>query len=167
MGNRKARELMLQQEQDSIWHRIRTEPRSATQDVHARGIGGLRMQLIVSPSFEEARAWDVRQGPEGWCLFRPRVLQGRPELQFVGYDRQEFPPERLSSYFERIIALSIPIAPDLSGYGGVDGTMHQLAVFGDMWSSWRFQWWSDSPSQWRPLVDIASEMFAAFSATER
>lgn len=166
MGNRKARELMLQQEQDALWHRIRTEPRPARRDVHAFGIGLLRMQLIVCPSFEEARIWDVRDGPQGWCLFRPRVLQSRPEMQLVGYDALSFPPDRLASFFARTTALSLPLAPDLSRCAGADGTMHELAVFGDLSSSWRFHWWSDPPKQWRPLVDIASEMHEAFSAAE-
>jgi hypothetical protein len=44
--------------------------------------------------------------------------------------------------------------------------MYQLAVFGDLWSSWRFQWWSEAPAAWRPLVAIAEEMIAAFAAAE-
>lgn len=164
MGNRKAREFMLQQEEDSLWHRIRTEPRPATCDVHARGIGQLRMQLIVCPSFEDGMAWDVRQGPQGWCLFRPRVLGSWPQVQLIGYDTVPFASDRLADYFKRVTALSLPIAPDLSGCCGPDGTTHQLAIFGDMYSSWRFQWWSKPPKQWRPMVEIASEMLAAFLA---
>lgn len=167
MGNRKARELVLQQEQESLWQRIRTEPRPATRDVFAPGIGLLRMQLIVCPSFEDASALEVRHGPQGWRLFRPRVLQSWPEVQLVGYDAVLFPADRLASYFDRVTALSLPMAPDLSGCGGCDGTMHEFAVFGDLFSSWRFRWWSQPPKQWSPLVDIASEMLSAFSVAKR
>lgn len=75
MGNRKARELILQQQQDALWHRIRTEPRSVTGDIHVSGIGQRRMQLIVCPSFADALAWEVRHGPQGWHLFRTQVLR--------------------------------------------------------------------------------------------
>src|SRR5207237_9393550 len=114
VGNRAGRELMLQQEQDARWDRTRTEPRPATRDVFAFGIGFLRMQLIVCPSFESALAWEVREGPSGWQLFRPRVVQPWPEVHLLGYDAVPFPSERLASYFDSVTALSLPIAPVLS-----------------------------------------------------
>lgn len=168
MGNRRARELMLQQEEDACWQRIRTEPRPATRDVHARGIGALRVQLIKCPSFEEARAWEVRNGPQGWTLFEPRVLRQLSilEVELVGYDAVPFPSDRLATFFAKITALSLPIAPILTGSAGADGTLYQMAVFGDLCSSWRFHWWDRPPEGWRPLVTIAEEMFAAFESTK-
>jgi hypothetical protein len=62
VGNRRARELMLRQAEEADWARVRTEPRPAHCDVHARGIGARRLQLIVAPSFEEVSVWEMRQG---------------------------------------------------------------------------------------------------------
>jgi hypothetical protein len=166
MGNRKAREMMLQKEQDALWERIRTEPRPAASDVYAYGIGIRRIQLIVWPSFEEAFVWDVREGPESWRLFRPNVLDSSIGLVVVGYDAVPIESNRLEVFFRRIIGLSMPIAPDLSSCGGADGTSYELAIFGDLHSSWRFQWWSQAPKHWRPLVEVASEMIVAFSKAE-
>jgi hypothetical protein len=87
-------------------------------------------------------------------------------VQLVGYDAIPFPSDRLAAFFQQITALSLPLAPDMSGYGGCDGTMNELAVFGDLWSSWRFRWWSEFPEQWRPLVAIASEMIESFPSRE-
>lgn len=52
----------------------------------------------------------------------------------------------------------------MSGAGGADGTLYEMAVDGDLSSGWRFRWWSDGPEQWRPLVELAEEMHAAFAA---
>lgn len=52
--------------------------------------------------------------------------------------------------------------PDLSGMGGADGSNYELAVFGDLYSEFRFQWWSEPPAEWKPLVTIATEMIKAF-----
>jgi hypothetical protein len=166
MGNRKARELMVQKERDALWERIRTEARPARSDVHAIGIGVRRIQLIVCPSFEQAIVWDVRQGPNGWQLYRPREVDSSIDLNVIGYDEVQFESSRLASFFDRVTAISMPIKPDLSGFGGADGTGYELAVFGDLWSSWRFKWWSESPRQWLPLVEITNEMIAAFSNAE-
>jgi hypothetical protein len=163
VGNRRARELRLQQAEKADWERVRTEPRPAHHDVHARGIGVRRLQLIIAPSFEEVSVWEVRQGQE-WQLVRPRVIETQPALLLVGHEVIPFASAALAAYFERVVGLTLPLRPDLSGYGGTDGTLHEFAVFGDMFSAWRFQWWSSWPEQWRPLVELAAEMHAAFTA---
>ncbi|HVF74577.1 MAG TPA: hypothetical protein VM938_05970, partial [Acidimicrobiales bacterium] len=84
----------------------------------------------------------------------------------VGYDPVPFESDRLAAFFQRVATLTMPIGPDLSGYGGCDGTMYQLAAFGDLFSACRFQWWSSWPPHWQPLVDIASEMIEAFTDAE-
>jgi hypothetical protein len=128
-----------------------------------RGIGVRRLQLIVAPSFESTSVWDVRQGRE-WQLIRPQVVGTDPALLVVGHEVVPFASAALAAYFERVTLLTLPLRPDLSGCGGADGTVYELAVFGDLYSEWRFQWWSNWPAQWRPLVELAEEMHAAFVA---
>jgi hypothetical protein len=82
----------------------------------------------------------------------------------VGHDLVPLPSTTVAAYFERVTALSLPLCPDLSGCGGADGTMYELEVVGDMSSGWRFHWWSQWPEQWRPLVELAEQMHAAFLA---
>jgi hypothetical protein len=166
MGNRQARAFVHREQDAADWDRARTVSRPAASDVHVRGIGLRRLQLIVCPPFGGDRAWEVRQRQEQWWLFASRVVAPWPAVQFVGYDPVPFDPAVLSSYFARIVALTLALSPDLSGWGGADGTISQLAVFGGLFSEWRFQWWSQSPPQWQPLVAIAGEMLAAFSAAE-
>ena len=169
MGNRRARELMLRQADEADWERVRTQPRPARSDPHAGGIGVRRLQLIVAPSFETASVWDVRQvwdahrGHE-WQLIRPRIVEMDPALLVVGHDVVPLPSATVAAYFERVIAINLPLRPDLSGCGGADGTVYELEVVGDLSSGWRFHWWSNWPQQWRPLVELAEEMHAAFSA---
>lgn len=168
MGNRRARELMLRQADDSDWERVRTQPRPAQSDPHARGIGVRRLQLIVAPSFESASVWDVRQlwnaqREHEWQLIRPRVVETEPAIIVVGHDVVPLPSSTVAAYFERVTALTVPLRPDLSGCGGADGTMYELSVAGDLSSGWRFQWWSEWPQQWRLLVELAEEMHAAFA----
>ena len=166
MGNREARKLTRQIEDNAKWQRHIAERRPATRDVLPIGpvLGIRRLQLITCPSFESAHAWEVRASKSEWRLFRTQVVESWPDVQLVGYDPVDFSSEQLSGYFDRIISLTLPLCPDLSGGGGLDGTTHQLAVFGDLYSSWRYQWWSEPPPQWSPLVAIASDMITAFSA---
>jgi hypothetical protein len=114
VGNRRARELMLRQAEEANWERVRTEPRPARCDVHARGIGLRRLQLIVAPSFGQSSEWEVRQGQE-WQLIRPRVVATAPELTVLGHAVVPFVSSALAAYFERVAALKLPLRPDLSG----------------------------------------------------
>jgi hypothetical protein len=163
VGNRRARELRLRQTEEADWERVRTDPRPAHGDVHARGIGVRRLQLIVAPSSEYVSVWEVRQCQE-WQLIRLQVVETAPALVVVGHEVVPFVSGVLVTYFERVTALTLPLCPDLSGCGGADGTLHELAVFGDLSSAWRFQWWSTWPERWRPLVELAAEMHAAFTS---
>lgn len=163
MGNRKSRELMKQQDDYAAWTVATTQPRLAVSDVHARGIGTRRLQLIVGPSFTEGMAWEVRQFENRWHLYRSDVLSDRP-LHLLGYARLSIESGILESFFNRIVSLTLPIMPTLNGMAGADGESFQLAIFGDMWSEVRFQWWSEPPQAWMPLVAIAAEMIRAFKA---
>jgi len=166
MGNRQAREFMLRQQEAADWERVRTEDRPATCDVSAPGIGARRLQLIVCPSFSKWHAWEVRSRQTDWWLFRSKIITPWPDVRLVGYDPLPIDSEVLSSFYSRIVGLTLSIAPALSNRSGLDGTVTQLAVFGDLFSEWRFQWWSQPPEQWRSLVNIASEMLTVFSEAE-
>lgn len=163
MGNKRAREYMLRHAEEIDWERVRTEPRPLSRDAHARGIGMRCLQLVVMPSFEDAAVWEVRRTAEGWVLHRPQVVQSVPEVLLLGINPVHFDSETLAGYYHRITLLTLPIGPDQSGLAGCDGTSYQLACFGDLWSQWRFQWWTRHPTQWQPLVDIANEMIEAFT----
>ena len=165
MGNRKARDFILNQQDDTDWKRVQSETRLAIRDVHARGIGQRRLQLIECPSFGHGQAWEVRQSVD-WCLYRSKVVGSRPEVRLVGYDAIAIESDLLSSFFNRAVSLSLPIAPFLSDRGGADGDITQIAIFGGFSES-RFQWWNDSPPEWKPLVDLAAEMLDVFKVATR
>jgi hypothetical protein len=139
MGNRPAREFMKRQEDEAAWERAASEPRLALTDVFARAIGLRQLQLIICPSFEEGRCWEVRQREDEWRLFRSEIVAEWPAIQLVGYQPVPIADGLLSSFFARIVSLSLPVSPHLNSIGGADGTIHQLAVFGDMHSEWRLQ----------------------------
>jgi hypothetical protein len=117
VGNRRARGLRLRQAEEADWARVRTEPRPAHCDVHARGIGVRRLQLIVAATFEEVVVWEVRQGQE-WQLIRPRVFATEPKLMLVGHDVVPFSSSALAAYFERLVGLTLPLRPDRMGLVG-------------------------------------------------
>ncbi len=155
---------MLRQAEEAYRERARAEPRALVHSSVAPGTGRLLLQIVESASFEGTRVWEVRQTFDGWQLQRPEVVQTWPEFWIVGCNPVPFDQATLADYHRRITSLTLPLAPDQSGMGGLDGTSHQLACFGDLFSQWRFQWWSTHPPQWQPLVDIANEMIEGFSA---
>jgi hypothetical protein len=162
MGNRRSREFRLKQEDDALWRRARTEVRLAIDDIHARGIGVRRIQLIRCPSFEPSQAYEVRQGGDEWRLYGSDVVEAWPHLKLTGYDQISIPSELLAAFFSRLTTISLPLAPD-GGGGGTDGETYHLAVFSEWFSHWRFQWWSVWPPQWKPIVEIANEMLDIFA----
>jgi hypothetical protein len=164
MGNRKAREWRRRMDHEASWERLRASPWHPDNPWRADGSGQPRVQIIRSPSFAPACFWEVCRLRDDWLLYRARVVTSwyPGPLAVQGYDPTPFPPEAMADYFRRLISLALPIAPDLSGMAGLDGTRTELTLFGDVDSCVRFQWWSEPPAGWSPLAEIADEMLAAF-----
>lgn len=161
MGNKnKSREFMKQREDVAALVRAQTEERELTADVHLRGIGFRRIQLIEQPSFSEGSSWDVRQLGETWSLYRGKIPITKARV--LGHDKQDIESAQLQRYFEELCAADLPLRPDLSGTAGCDGTMCQMAIFGDLFTAIRLEWWSDYPRQWTVPIDIANRMMADF-----
>ena len=168
MGNRRAREFMIQAERRAVWERLQTRPRDLTEDLSFPKIGIRRVQLVFAPSIRPGFAWDIRvQGDTEWWLFRSRFAE--PTKESVGeshrlfaYDQLDVPGEALRAYLEQLTALTLPIGLLLNGLCGADGTSVHLALFGDMHSEIRFRWWTESPPQWAPVIGIANEMIERF-----
>jgi hypothetical protein len=142
-----------------------TQPRPASRR-HLGGHGILRIQLIVMPSFVEDRAWEVRQNQQRWCLCCPRVIEPGSDSLLAGAELVSFESRRLEDFYRRLLALTIPLGPGLDNFGGADGSLFQLAVFGNDEPQVRFQWWSVAPPQWQPVVAIVSEMIQGFLMAE-
>jgi len=166
MGNKKAREFQQQREREQAWERTRTEVRPVDAAVSGPGIGVRRLQLIVLPSLQKGQGWEVRQQAETWSLYRSEAVQKRLSATLVGYDLLTVDGAALKTLFQRVTTISLPLRPDLSQQAGADGTLTQMAVFGDLSTEWRVQWWSHSPPQWKPLADLAQEMIALFSTVK-
>lgn len=170
MGNKeRGREYKRSEEErsrrvadETTLQRIRTKPRLATEDVHLWHESGVRrLQLIVLPSFEDGRAWEVREVYRGdWLLFGSDVVDFQP-LTIKGWWKLPIQSAQLKSFFERVTSIQIPLGPPHEEIIGCDGTTMQLAAFSG-YSQWRFEWWSHYPPAWQPLNAIAEEMLTAF-----
>jgi hypothetical protein len=168
VGNRRAREFQLEQERLARVaedERAMLEPRPASLR-HLIGSMPLRLQLIILPSFNEARAWEIRNARQGWTLGRPRLVASDGDPLLAGFDQVSFSSQRLQDFHRQLLALALPLGPNLDGFGGADGSLYQLAVYGDIFAHFRFQWWSVPPPQWQPMVNILSEMIRAFLMAE-
>lgn len=176
MGNKeRAREFKRSEDEKqrraaeaATLERITTQPRDATEDVWlGRSSGTRRLQLIELPSFEVARAWEVRKVQQGdWLLFGSDVVACGP-IQLKGWRRLAVDSATLQSFYEQVTALHLPLGPPPGAFGGADGTVMQLAAFsGYAHAEWRFQWWSHYPPGWKPLVEIAEAMLLVFTAVD-
>ncbi len=165
MGNPKARELLRQKELTEAWERAQWVSRGLSQDVDVPGLGGRRVRVMYVPSFTKGYSWDIRILGAEMRLFYSEVVScynGSSVLR--GYHEIQSNPEILARLFQRLLKVSLPIGPDLSGQGGLDGTLFRLSLFGDLSSKVSFEWWCEPPAQWGELGALVSEMIEIFSS---
>jgi hypothetical protein len=160
MGHKKSREYTKQREGRTQLIHAQTEERTLIEDVCIPGIGLRRLQVVRMPSFTIGYSWDIRQRDEHWRLFRGEISAGACLVR--GHTELDADSSTLGSLFDEVCALVLPLRPSLSNMGGLDGTLFQLAVFGDLSSALRIQWWSDYPEHWKSMVEIADRMMEYF-----
>jgi hypothetical protein len=162
---RREREKRQRQQELALWEQARSVPRDVLAPVLTPGTGPRRLQLVYDPAFETGFAWDICARESVWRLFRSDLsfdCSYVSRMKATGYDELDAPADMLKGYFDAVRALTLPVGPLISGEIGRDGTGYQLALFGDLLSEVRFQWWSDFPPQWAPLVKIANELIDVF-----
>ncbi len=163
MGNPKARIHKMEQEVAEAWRRTRTQTREISETPHIPGIGHLRAQVVYAPSFEAKYAWDILSGAQGTLhLYRSHVVYQELRYKLRGYHEVAVEEDIPRKFLERSYSLSLPIRPDLSGLGGLDGTHFEIALKGDLSSEVRFRWWCEGPDYWSELTTLASEMIRVF-----
>lgn len=144
--------------------KAKMECRGITEDVYIAGIGLRRIQIAHLPSFFDGCSWAVRQLGQDWFLYRSTIQESTNSL--IGYDRLLSNSGRLKDMFDNLCSIEMPIAPDLSGLGGLDGESFELAIYGDMSTSIRVSWWCNPPAKWQPLATTATDMIANFKSLE-
>lgn len=161
-----AERALRRREDEIALLRGESEPRLATEDISARGTSRRRLQLIVQPNFSSSGAWEIRETEEGeWLLFSSNVVDFRP-TRLKGWLRLPIESAKLKLFFDRVSSLTLPLGPPQEEILGLDGTMTQLAAFSGF-AEYRFQWWSEYPPSWRPLVIIAEDMLKVCTAAEQ
>jgi hypothetical protein len=159
-----SRQLQKLQDRQASWDRLRDAPWSPFGISRAFGSGQPRVQIVSLPSFSTPVFWEVCERASEWLLYSSYVVNTDwSALTVQEYKQVPYDGEKLKTFFERLIDITLPIAPDLSKTAGLDGGVIQLALFGDLFSQVRYQWWSVPPAGWTPLVQIATEMLEAFA----
>lgn len=159
----RSREFRKQQEKQASWDRLRSAPWRPTSQVRAIGNGLPRVQLVQLPSFSAGLFWEICQHDDDWLLYTSQVVDETwDKLTVQGYVPVDCESSQLKSYVDRLTAVTMPVAPHLNNMDGLDGTVTQLTLFGDLFSEVRFQWWTDYPPGWQPMVEIADEMLGVF-----
>jgi hypothetical protein len=160
-----SREFRKEQTRQASWDRMRKAPWSPFDLYRPIGSGKQRIQLIYLPSFSSPAFWEVCLLDSEWVLYSAKVIDpGWPTITVQGYEPVQFDGNRLRSYFDRLASLTLPIAQHSDDQAVLDGETTQLALFGDLFSFVRFQWWSEYPPAWEPLVGITNEMLKAFGS---
>ena len=157
------------QESEAAWNRVRTEAWNPESMDRPPYTGVPRIQLIHRHSFQPGVFWEVSERADEWLLYRANVLENRARepVLVTGYEPLAISSATLSSYFKRLTQTSVVIAPYLQSVGGLDGELFRLVLVGNLSSRVQFDWWSDPPPQWLPIVEIVNEMLTTFQAATR
>lgn len=159
----------------TAWDWARTVPRPVGESPRIPGIGARLLELRYDPALWHFSSWDlIDQGDRltvycSWQAYEAhyRCLTSDEYMQ-VGYEPLEFTTEELQHYVDSLSRLTIPVLIwqprwDEEVERVKDGVGYELNLFGEF-GSMSLRWSSQSPPEWRPLLDLAEEMIERFRA---
>jgi hypothetical protein len=163
-GDRKEKVRAIRDAEERAAARARV--RHPYEDIHYRGVGVRRVQVLRAPSFDRTVAWEVREYDDRLMLFRSHSPEPGKYL-LVDHVRFDAASDSLRRVIAPVQKLSIPVCPSVPSGGFADGTRIEVVVDVGFDSQVRLSWQEDhAPSAWEGLDRATRAMLAFFETTQ-
>lgn len=172
----------MEKEQQKEWFKFR---KAAVELVRAGGqpFGTKRLiQLLILPTFESTVGYEIC-GPatpkyNNWLAVMTRWRFDLDVAKFSNPVERLKHPYPLHPTIERATihttagvvetalarfrSLTVPVSSSRDILG-LDGTSYEV-VLGDFWTSSRFHWWGEAPTEWKPIGTAFQEVLPQLEA---
>jgi hypothetical protein len=126
------------------------------EDISLRGIGLIRLQIFVCPSFSNGECWDFRDIDNEMNVYKSVVLSENGTIQ-PGYMKVHY-GEEVTKLLSKLESIEVPIFTKHAPIGTCDGTFYRVRFISGVDNEVSLSWNSNPPENWSVFLIFINEI---------
>ncbi len=137
--------------------------RNVGEDISIRGIGILKLKLIVQPSFELGESWDFREIDDKLNVYFTQI-DSQKGLYLPGYKIVQEGQGIAADIFAFLKNQPLPLVCVTDNTAYCDGTSYSVSIENGFGSIVRISWGENTPKEWGPFAKLIADSIASLRA---
>lgn len=125
--------------------------RSLNEDISIRGIGLLKIQLTILPSFNDGESWDFREINGLINVYKARINTEHQQY-LEGYQVVKNASSIGEEFIEYVKSISLPISCSTKAAAICDGTSYKVRIENGLGNKVILSWSEDPPEEWANIT---------------
>ena len=145
-----------------------SKERRIGEDIHFRGIGLRKVQIIIAPSFDKGECWDIRELENEIKIYKSVVNTERNIIE-PGYYEVMVDEKFYSEFSNFLSSAAIPVYTKSNNIGYCDGTSFTLNIENGFGNRFIVSWGENIPKEWEQFTSkllVFVEKLREYDASE-
>jgi hypothetical protein len=125
--------------------------------IHFRGVGLLKAQILIRPSFKEGECWDFRENDDGIKIYKSIVLAEENKIK-PGYFVVEANAEFVNNIFSKLQEFKVPLMVLQDNLATLDGTSYSVRITNGVENHICLSWSSTPPYEWSEFIALINNI---------
>ena len=156
MNKNEKKRLRREIEEKERMRKALSTRRKIGEDIRIRGIGLLKIQILICPSFSNGECWDFRVTNEGVKVYKSIVSSEDGTIE-PGYFAVAMSDE-IEACLPNLESIKIPLFTEQELIGTADGTLHRVCFTSGVDNIIALSWNSNPPETWAGFVSSIQEI---------
>ncbi len=133
-----------------------SKTRRLDEDIHYRGVGILKIQLMVIPSFEKGVCWDFRELDNTLKIYKA-CIDPAAQILGPGYFEAIATEDLVSGIVRTLKGLELPLLCDMNDLATLDGTTYKVRITSGYDNVIGITWGGNTPNEWGSFISSISK----------
>jgi len=138
--------------------------RKIGEDIDYQGVGLLRTQILICPSFREGECWDFREKDSEIVVYKS-VLLAEEGIVKPGYFEVEVDAEFVKVFIAKLMEFKIPTMVSQESLATADGTSYRVRITSGVENHLSLSWASTPPNEWSEFIDFITDIVETLRAS--
>ncbi|MBU1219484.1 hypothetical protein KKF34_03690 [Myxococcota bacterium] len=156
MNKEEKKRIRREMEERESRRQALSKVRRIGEDISLSGVGLIRLQIFVCPSFSNGECWDFRYIDNEMNVYKSVVLSENGTIQ-PGYMKVHY-GEKVTKLLSKLESIKVPVFTKQAPIGTLDGTIYRVRFISGSENEVSMSWNSNPPENWSEFLTCIYEM---------